>query len=147
MAAIINESLTESQFDSILDTFAQLPNGGKLCFRDNEVSIEYSNGIIRTSSKWLGYVILSKWDRNIDNLTPLIQKIKVYVENLPEEQIKREMVEKLEQAVIGLHSLSKLYSDGQHQRTVLQTAVADLGCRFLTPLKEKLGLFSARSDQ
>lgn len=125
MAATVT-SLTSPEVKAILDQLAQLKQGGKLCFKGNEVSLESASALLRTGASWIGYACGTGWSRDINDLTSIVQRVSEFFnQELDGDQILI-MADKVQSAISGLDVLKIEYSLQADKAKVVENAITRL---------------------
>ena len=120
-AAARAQSLTQDQFDALMNNLSLLQEGWKLCFRGgNEISLEAPS--IRSISSIAGYAIRSSWSRDITELSPLVDKIISFISNNYTDDNVREMLNKVQSVIAGLEVLKSFYpKDSMHDQIITRS--------------------------
>lgn len=146
-------ALSQNEVMSVLDTFAQLKDGGKLCFKNNEVSIESSSSVMRTAYSFVSYALGSGWSREISNLTNVIQKLTTFFDQVgsDDELYLHEVVilaHKIQSAVDGLEVLKTVYSskDKEVQNKTVEAAISQLR-NISLKMRDRIILFGQQIGQ
>lgn len=139
MSATNTISLTKAE--AILDKFAQLKDGGKLCFKADEVSLETASSFARTASSWGSYAWGSGWSRDINDLTGIVAKVSVCIEQqISTQSIEADQVlilaDKVQSALQGLEILKSAYQQPALQSAKVQ--VVEGAISQLEKLSEKM---------
>ena len=141
MSLQVQQKLNKVEFDSLLDRLSELQAGGKLCFRANELSIESAASVIRTGARVLGYAFGGGWSRDINDLTPLIQKISDFALAKSQAEEDLEILNyKIELAIKGLNTLELAYENDAQKMEIVTAAkrkLQDISGIFTSVIRHK----------